>query len=168
MNNYKWKTFRDIFGQLHTQGYNDMKKQIVRLQLNEKKSKESQTRLMRWYWKRKRTWRMEQITCNRYNSHPWIMFTFIWLIIIWSGRGGGCPFKIVRPRTRSWKNFGRRWTREVGDLANWTFFLYIICVSSLLWIMIKLTSWACLKDITLQVSLCNIFRKFLQNGRTWN
>ena len=32
--NYKQKTFRDIFGQLHTQGYKATKKQIVRLQLN--------------------------------------------------------------------------------------------------------------------------------------
>ena len=36
VNNYKLKTFRDIFGQLHTQEY----------KLNEKKSKESQTRLI--------------------------------------------------------------------------------------------------------------------------
>ena len=45
VNNYKSKTFRDIFGQLHTQEYKGRKKQIVRLQLNEKKSKESQKRL---------------------------------------------------------------------------------------------------------------------------
>ena len=38
--NYK---FRDIFGQLHKQEYKATKKQIVKLQLNEKKSKESQT-----------------------------------------------------------------------------------------------------------------------------
>ena len=43
--NYKWNTFRDIFGQLHTQEYKVTKKQIVRLQLNGNKSKESQTRL---------------------------------------------------------------------------------------------------------------------------
>ena len=46
VNNYKYKTFRDIFRQLHTQEYKTTKKQAVRLQLNEKKSKESQTRLM--------------------------------------------------------------------------------------------------------------------------
>ena len=45
VNNYKSKTFRDIFGQLHTQEYKATKKQIVKLQLNEKKSKEDQTRL---------------------------------------------------------------------------------------------------------------------------
>ena len=39
-------TFRDIFRQLHTQEYKTTKKQAVKLQLNEKKSKESQTRLM--------------------------------------------------------------------------------------------------------------------------
>ena len=86
VNNYNWKTFRDIFGQLQTQEHNATKKQIVRLQLNEKKSKESQTRLISWYWKRKPTWRKDLIT---YNSHPWIMFfPFIWLVIFWSeGRG---------------------------------------------------------------------------------
>ena len=46
MNNYKLKTFHDSFGQLHTQEYKATKKQIVRLQVNEKKSKESQVRLM--------------------------------------------------------------------------------------------------------------------------
>ena len=46
VNNYKQKIFRDIFGQLLAQEYKATKKQIVRLQLNEKKSKGSQTRLM--------------------------------------------------------------------------------------------------------------------------
>ena len=46
VNKYKLTTFPDIFGQLHTQEYKTTKKQIVRFQLNEKKSKESQTRLM--------------------------------------------------------------------------------------------------------------------------
>ena len=46
VNNYELKAFCDIFGQLHTQEYKTMKKQIVRFQLNEKKSKESQARLM--------------------------------------------------------------------------------------------------------------------------
>ena len=40
VNDYKLKTFRDIFGQLHMQEYKTTKKQIVRFQLNEKKSKE--------------------------------------------------------------------------------------------------------------------------------
>ena len=38
--------FRDILGQLHTQEYKATKKHVVRLQLNEKKLKESRTRLM--------------------------------------------------------------------------------------------------------------------------
>ena len=46
VNNCKQKTFRDIFGQLHTQEFKAIKKQILTLQLNEKKSKESQRRLM--------------------------------------------------------------------------------------------------------------------------
>ena len=45
VNNYKQKTF-DNFGQLHTKEYKGTKRQIVRLQLNEKKSKEGQIRLM--------------------------------------------------------------------------------------------------------------------------
>ena len=34
VNNYNLKTFRDIFGQLHTQEYKATKKQTVRFQLN--------------------------------------------------------------------------------------------------------------------------------------
>ena len=45
VDNYK-RHFEIFFGQLHTQEYKATKKQIVRLQLNEKKSKESQARLM--------------------------------------------------------------------------------------------------------------------------
>ena len=40
------KDIRDIFRQLLTQEYKATKQQIERLQLNEMKSKESQTRLM--------------------------------------------------------------------------------------------------------------------------
>ena len=75
LNNYKENTFRDIFEQLHTQEYKPTKKEIMRLQLNEKKSKEIQTRSMNWYWKGKPTWRKELIT---YNSHTWIIFSLNW------------------------------------------------------------------------------------------
>ena len=37
---------------------------------------------MSWYWKQKPTWRKDLIT---YNSHPCIMFSFNWLVIIWRG-----------------------------------------------------------------------------------
>ena len=40
------RPFRDIFGQLQTQECKVTKKQIIRLQLNEKKSKDGQKRLM--------------------------------------------------------------------------------------------------------------------------
>ena len=70
-----------IFGQLYTQKYKAMEKQIVKLQLNEKKSQESQTRLMSWYWKRKPTWRKHVII---YNSHSCTVFSFNWLVIILS------------------------------------------------------------------------------------
>ena len=82
VNNYKQKTCRDVFGQLHTQEHKVTKKQIVRVQLNKNKSKEKQTRLMSWYWKRKPTWRKDLTT---YNNHPWIMFSFNRLVIIWRG-----------------------------------------------------------------------------------
>ena len=122
VNNYKLKTFRDVFGQLQTQGYKATKKQIVRYQLNEKKSKESQTRLMSWYWKRKLTWKKDLIT---YNSHPWIMYSFNWLVIIWRGEEGGgvLSFEIRHPRSTGWRNFGRKWTRgwESWKLDNFQF-----------------------------------------------
>ena len=47
--------------------------------------KESQTRLMSWYWKRKLTWGKELVT---YNGHSWIMFGFNWLVITWRGEEG--------------------------------------------------------------------------------
>ena len=120
--NYKWKIFCDIFGQGHTQEYKATRKQIVRLQLNEKKSEGSQTRLMSWYWKRKPTWKKDLI----YNSHPWIMLFFNWLVIIWKGREDS--LETGRPRSRGWKNFGRRWKRGVGILKigqfSWTPYVY--------------------------------------------
>ena len=49
-----------------------------------KKSMDDQTRLMRWYWKRRPIWRKGLIT---YNSHPRIMFLFNWLVIMRKGGG---------------------------------------------------------------------------------
>ena len=119
-----------IFGQLHTEKCKATENQIVKLQLNEKKSKESQTRLMCWYWKRRPTWRKHLITCD---SHSWIMFSLTdWLyFIIWSGGEGRGLFQIGHPRSRVWKNYWRRWTRGMGDLENWTIFMDVIYVSSL-------------------------------------
>ena len=91
----------------YTQEYKATKKQIVRLQLNEKKSKEGETKLMNWYWKRKQTWKKDLIT---YDTHPWIMFSFNWLVIIWRGRR--FTWGLL-----TWRrfNFGRRWARELGS-----------------------------------------------------
>ena len=50
-------------------------------------------------------------------------------------RGWRGPFKITRPRSKNWKNFERRWTREVGSLENQAIFMGVICVSSLSRIM---------------------------------
>ena len=41
-------------------------------------------------------------------------------------------FETRRPRSRGWKNFGRRWTMGMGDLENWTIFMNFISVSSLI------------------------------------
>ena len=103
MNNYKYNKFCDMFGQLYTQEYKATKMQIVRLY--EKKSKENQTRLMRWYWKRKPTWRKD---LTAYNSHlgcfllnDWLSFGKARLKLDVQGQGGQ-------------KHFGCRWTRGVG------------------------------------------------------
>ena len=94
---------------LYTQEYKAAKTQTVRLQLNEKKSQESLTSLE---WKGKLTWRKDLIT---YNSHPWIMFSFNWFVIIWRGKGS---FKMGRPTSMGWKNFERRWTRGKTQMDN--------------------------------------------------
>ena len=83
--------------------------------VNEKKLKESQTRLMSYCWKRKPSCRKDLIT---YNSHPWIMFSLIYRLSFGEGTGWGVSFKIGHPRSREWKNFGRRWTRGVGGSWN--------------------------------------------------
>ena len=102
----KKKTFRDIFGQLthkivrlqlnfdpspsfrykrkaKKELFNFLNLLWVRdlLQLKQKKSMETQTRLMSWYWKQKPTWRKGLIT---YNSHLWSEFSFNWYF----GEGG--------------------------------------------------------------------------------
>ena len=63
-----------------THEYKATKKQIVRFPLNEKKSKESQARLISWCWTQKSTWINDLIT---YNSHPGSLKLDI------QGQGGG-------------------------------------------------------------------------------
>ena len=104
----------------------------MRLHLNEKKSKENQARLIGWYWKRKPTWSKDLITCN---SHPWIMFSFNWLV----KRGS-----FGHPSSRGWKNFGQRWIRGVAGLENWTIFEDFTCISS----HVALISFNCPRDTT--------------------
>ena len=79
-----------------------------------KKPKESQTRLMSWYWKGKPTWRKDLIT---YNSHPWIMLSFNCLVIIWRRGRVVWLFETGRQSLREWENVGRRWTRGIGGLG---------------------------------------------------
>ena len=57
------------------------------------------------------------------------MFSFNLLVITWRW---GDPFEIGRTRPRGWKNVGRRWTRWLGGLENWTVFMDVIWVSSLI------------------------------------
>ena len=45
--------------------------------------------------------------------------------------GRGISFEIGRPRSRGWKTVGRRWAKVVGGFENWTIFMDVICVSSL-------------------------------------
>ena len=44
----------------------------------------------------------------------------------------GSSFEIGHPRSRGRKNFGRRWTRGVRGLENWTIFMDVIYVLSLM------------------------------------
>ena len=74
------------------------------LQLNEKKSIESQTRLMSWYWKWNPTWRKDLIA---YNIHPWIMFSFNSLVII---------LRVRVHLKMDIQGFRRSWTRGVRVL----------------------------------------------------
>ena len=62
-----------------------------------KEVKGKSDRLIDWYWKLKLTCRKVMII---YNSHPWIMLSFNWLVIIWRERrgGGGGGGRVVRCR----------------------------------------------------------------------
>ena len=52
-------------------------------------------------------------------------------LIDWLSCGEGGSFEIGRPRSRGWKNFGRRWTRGVRFFENWTIFMDVIFLSPL-------------------------------------
>ena len=85
---------------------------------------------MSWYWKQKLTWRKGLIT---YNSHPWVRFSFNWLVIIWRRRGGGRGF--VWNWTSKVKGVEEFWTyMGKGGGGSWklrTISMNVICVSSL-------------------------------------
>ena len=128
--NYKWKTFLDTFGQLHTQEYKATKKQIVRFQPNEKKSKEwvdteNASQPKGWTW-----W------------HITVILGLCFLLIDWLSFGevGGGSFEILRPRSKGWKDFGCRRTRALGGgggLEDCSIFMDVICVSSLTELILK-------------------------------
>ena len=91
---------------------------------------------MNWYWKRKQTWKKDLIT---YNTHPWIMFSFNWLVIIWRGRR--FTWGLL-----TWRrfNFGRRWARELGSWKLGNFLGRHMCIIH--WIKSLLDSkylWNC-------------------------
>ena len=48
------------------------------------------------------------------------------------GVGVGSSFEIGRPRSKVQKNFECWWTRGVGGLENWSIFMVVICVLSLI------------------------------------
>ena len=86
---------------------------------------------MSWYRKRKPTRRKDLVA---YNSYSWIMFSFNWLVFIWRGgrEGGTGSFQIGRPRSKGCKNFEHGWASGGGRLGNWTIFMDVIFVSSLI------------------------------------
>ena len=96
----------------------------MKLKLNEKKSKESQTRLNELPLKTK-----TDLKEGPDNITVLVGLCFL-LIDGFSFREGG-SFEIGRSKLRGWKNFGRKWTRGVGGLENWTIFMDVVCVSSL-------------------------------------
>ena len=121
-----------IFLDNYTHKSKATKKEIVRLQLDEKKSKESQTRLMSWYWKQKPTWRKGVITNN---SHPWIMFSFNWLAIVWRE---GVRLKLDVQGQGVGSILDVNGQGGVRSLKNWIIFMDVICVSSLkVWLIKK-------------------------------
>ena len=77
---------------------------------------------MSWYWEQKPTWRKDLITCN---SHPWIMFSFNWLVIIWRGRGFVWNWT---SKVNEVEECGHSWTRGWGVLKigqfSWTSYVY--------------------------------------------
>ena len=60
---------------------------------------------------RKSIWRKDLIT---YNSHLWIMFSFIFLVMIWKR---GNLFDHGGLRSRGWTNFERKWTSGKGSVS---------------------------------------------------
>ena len=89
----------------------------------------------------------KQKDLTMYNSHPWIMFSLNWLVIIWrggggrgGGLGGGSSFEFGRPRPRGRKNFGRRSTGGVrGSLKLDNFHGRHVCIipNSILYNLIR-------------------------------
>ena len=65
---------------------------------------------------------------------------------------GGSSYEIGRLGSMGWKNFGRRWTKGMTGLANWTIFIDVIGVSSLADCFVIAHSLICncplLKDIS--------------------
>ena len=145
-----------IFGQLHTQEFKATKKQVVRLQLNEKKWKKSQTWLMSLYWKRKPIWKKDLIT---YSSYPWIMF--FWMIGYYlergvrlklnvQGQGGERILDIDGQGSWSWK-LGNFHGRHICSIPYINAAVSLICVASY-----QHPAGTYLKLTAIQLSKCKI------------
>ena len=112
---------------------------------------------MSWYWKRNPTWRKDLT----------VILGLCFLLTDWLsfGEGGqreGGSFEIGRPSSRMWKNFGRRWTWGMGGLENWTIFIDVISLSSLLWITFLIPSLYILeKNLFLSIYSKFFCRKFV-------
>ena len=83
----------------------------MRFLLNEKKSKEIQTILIKLVLKTK-------ADLKEGPDNIIVVFGLSFLLVDWLSFGEGSSFEFERPRSRSWKNFGRRWTRGMKSLKN--------------------------------------------------
>ena len=117
----------------HTHEYEAMKKQIVKLQLNEKKSNEKPDNFDELTLKTKAGLKEGPDNIQQ-SSLDFVFFSLIGYHLRREVGGGGEAWALIetgRPCSREWSNFGDRWTRWVGDLVNWIIFMDIIYISFL-------------------------------------
>ena len=122
--------------------------QIVRLQLNEKPDKINEL-ILKTNVNEGRTW-----------WHIIVILGLCFVLTDWLWFVEGFRLKLyvlVCPRSRGWKNIGRRKTKRLGGLENWTIFMDVICVSSLT----HLTN-------SVDLALNDLCYEYCQDGVCWN